>query len=615
MFTVVTISKLMLKYRQRVIFDNLNFEIKTTQKIGLIGSNGSGKTSLIKILAKKELPDLGEINFTKNTLTGYLPQDLVIDLKMTGSEYLGANQGFIDKLRLDSSYGDGQATSLLDATDALHYEARLERLLVDFGCVDLGRTLDTLSGGQVRRLALVSTLALNPNLLILDEPTNHLDLETIERLENYLRLYEGALVIVSHDRKFLDNTVTKMWEIIDRRIYEHDGDYTTFLIDKASRLENQKVLDWKRRQFLKRELRWVNSGVKARAVKDQGRMNRYNDVADKNNLYQEEKLKGSLPSAIRSGSRILEVTNFNLSLHNLELLKDFTFSFQEWQKIGLIGPNGSGKSTLLKALQNLMLQEIFKTSGTIKVGQNTQFLYLDQHQSELDLDKTPFEFLGNGQDRINFGYDTVSTRKYLQDWLFDGARFNTPIRYLSGGEKSRLSLIKKLTSPTNFLVLDEPTNDLDLDTLRTLEEGLDNLECPILIVSHDRYFLNRVCNTIFSLDKDGGLEVIQGNFDDWASRHGKMTALRNSQKNSENPELKNPKTTKEELKIKKANQIRIRDLESQINKIEIRIMGITAEFNNSELYKDPDKLKELEKKLNGNKRSLAELMFEWESLL
>ncbi len=617
MFTVVTVSKLMLKYRQKIIFDDLNFEIKTQEKIGLIGSNGAGKSSLIKILARKELPDAGEVNFTKNTLTGYLPQDLVIDLNIMGSEYLMENQEFINKLRLDSSGGDSRATSILDATDGWNYEGRLVQLLNDFGCMDLNRKLNTLSGGQVRRLTLAGTLALNPNFLILDEPTNHLDLETIEKLENYLRLYSGALIIVSHDRKFLDNTVTKMWEIIDKRIYEHSGDYTTFLIDKFSRLENHKVLDWKRRQFLKRELKWVRSGVKARAVKDQGRMNRFKELVSKDNLHQEEKLKGNLPNAIRSGSRILEVTNLNLFLNDKNLLKDFTFSFQEWQKIGFIGPNGSGKSTLLRALQNLMLQEIFKTSGTIKVGQNTQFLYLDQHQVELDLDKTPFEFLGHGRDRINFGYGTVSTHKYLQDWLFDGGRANTPIRYLSGGEKSRLSLIKKLTNPTNFLVLDEPTNDLDLDTLRTLEEGLNNLECPILIVSHDRYFLDRVCNTIFSLDKDGGLEIIQGNFSDWAKKHGKMTALRNTDKNSENQtdqDSKKPKADKEQIKADKLKKVRSRELEAQIDKLEIRIMGITLEFNDTELYKNQEKVKELEKKLNGNKRVLAELMFEWENL-
>ncbi len=614
MQTLLIAKNLGLHYGDRTIFENLSFELHSGKIIGVIGRNGAGKSSLLKILATNDGFDEGEIIKTNGVNVGFLEQQPAI-LDVTVAEKIAlAKKPIADLLQ---KYENEQNLELksdyferLQSIDAWSLDQRTEELRNVFQCPDVSKPLTECSGGELRRVDLICTFLTGSQVIILDEPTNHLDLQSIQTLEKYIKKHVGSILIVSHDRAFLDNVVTEMWEIWSTRIYKHDGGYTKYLEDKMARLENDLVIDWKKKQFLKRELEWVRAGVKARGVKDKGRMKRFEVLSGEKNNEQHETVDMVIPEPSHLGSRILDCEKVNLRVGDQYFVRDFSFSFQPWHKIGIVGNNGSGKTTFLKLLIGSQFNTDFEQTGTVKTGQNTRFLYLDQHKDQLNPDQIPFDFLSDGLERIQFGDSSIATRKYLEQWLFNKTKYTTPIKQLSGGEQSRLLLAKNIASGGNFIILDEPTNDLDLDTLRVLEESIQNYAAPILIVSHDRYFLNRVCNMMLYFDGSGTIRTTLGNFDDFEQEQ-KEIAKYGSIQTKKPVEIEKPKMSqKEERQL----QAKIRDLEKLVEKTEASLEKVKAEFDNPELYENPQKSLVLHEKFRNAELKLGELMIEWERL-
>lgn len=619
--TLVKVKELSLSYQTKPIFENLNFEIGSGQRIGIVGQNGAGKSSLLKILSGQKNHDSGEIIVSKGVKIEYLPQDFESVGQQTAEEYIIEKTSDIrQKLAEFEQFPTQELFDKIEQLDGFNLEANKNKLLGLFQIPDPDKQLGEMSGGERRRIYLVGALLSSPDLLLLDEPTNHLDIGAVDVLESYLRSFEGAVVTISHDRFFLDRLTQNMWEINSGGVFYHEGNYTKYLQSKAARQANEKVIDWKLRQYLKRELEWVNSGVKARGTKDKGRLQRFEEAKAKRNRPDERQLNLILPEIIPLGSKILDVENYNLSLNERKFIVDFTFEYQPWHKIGLVGNNGSGKTTFLRALLKKPFPEIYQQSGTIKIGQNTHFLYLDQFKQDLNPELTPLEYISQGREKIPFGMIEISARKYLENWLFDKERYQTHIRFLSGGEKSRLVLAQKLTQPCNFLILDEPTNDLDLDTIRVLEEALVDFPAPIIVVSHDRSFLNRVCNNIFGFDSNGKIKIVTGNYDDFKEKYPSLNSLVLTQtvnnfstlqvsQTSYNQNVQsNQSTNPKEERRKKAEAAK---LEKEIAKTESRIKSLKDRFDDPEIYKNMPKVSKMHHELEELEKTLELTMQSW----
>ena len=629
MSVLLQAKNISLHHQTRTIFEQLSFEIASTNRIGIVGRNGTGKSSLLKALAGRQGLDFGDLVFSRGVSVSYLEQDTNLQNQFNSqlqTQNLSQNSESKDNLAENNTVStvleQSQVTikkkiaeyeltansdllEELQNTDAWQLDARVNLLKKEFDCPPNDQTIQTLSGGQKRRLELIIALIPNSPLLILDEPTNHLDLNIIAKLEKYLTSYRGAVLIVSHDRTFLNNTVNIMWELYQTRIYSHDGNYDDYLDHKASRVLNEETIEWKKQQYLQRELKWVRAGVKARGTKDKGRMKRFDEL-NSQEYNPEQNLDLLLPEATRLGARVVDLEKVSLIKGDQKLVNNFSFSFQPWHRIGIVGNNGSGKTTFLKLIIGQEFDDNYSRLGTIKIGQNTDFLYLDQHKSNLNPETNAFEFIGQGKERISFGTGEIATRKYLESWLFDKEKYLTPIKYLSGGEKSRLALLKNLTRPANFLILDEPTNDLDLDTVRVLEEALINFAGPVIVVSHDRTFLNRVCNNIFGFDGAGSINVVTGNYDDFEKidKLGKeFSSIKVQKNNAEN-----------QAKITRQKSAKIRELEKTIAQKEQQLEKLKVKFENPQIYLDTKKVTELDAENKYLERTIEQLMREWEIL-
>ena len=633
MTSLLVATELELHYNHKTFLDKLNFVLEDRNVVGLVGRNGCGKSSLLKILSNQIDYDGGKIEFKKNTKLGYLPQDFEMNLESTVvAQVLESSKWIVD---LISEYNEIKIESQhkhdLFEQISKYQGWELEKHIVDlcqkFGVTMNDKKLGQLSGGESRRLALVCTLIGFPDILILDEPTNHLDLGAIEMLEKIIKNYSGAVLMVSHDRYFLDNVATKMWELHKGSFFVHNGGYTKYLENKATRMEIQNSADWKKQQFLKRELDWVRAGVKARGTKDKGRLKRFYELKSSGEMEQDLSVQMILPEPKPQGSRVMEVEKIyfeiedkaiktvknkvqeisaNSNQNNLarSIIHDFSFSFQSGQKIGILGNNGVGKTTFL----NLLMSQILPTKGTIKTGVNTEFLYFDQKKTNLNLGKTPFDELGDGNEKFLFGDILVSTRKYLESWLFDRQKYDTTIKHLSGGEKSRLILAKILAKGGNFLILDEPTNDLDLDTLRVLEESLVEFEGTSLIVSHDRYFLNRVCNYIFAFEGNGAITISTGNYDQYLAKKIDPMLIKSYRE----------ALREKERQIKQAQKNtdnHLKKIESEIEQVETKIEDLKKPFDDPDFFiKEQNRAIKLHKMISDWERELERLMKKWEVL-
>ena len=504
---------LTLAFGLRRVLDGATIAVSEGEKVGLVGRNGAGKTSLLRLLAGVEQPDSGEISRRRQLRAGYLPQEFALDDAATVRANVEAGAadlvGWLRRYE-EPDVPPAEQVELLhqiEAADGWNFDARLTAILNALSAPPADAVVGPLSGGEKRRVALARALVAQPDLLLLDEPTNHLDAESIGWLEEFLRSYRGAVVFVTHDRYFLDRLATRVVEVDQGRCFSHPGNYTAYLESKALRQQIDEQTERRRQRFLRSELEWVRAGVRAQRSKSKHRMASYYAVEGLEAPPEEREMDLLIPPPPPLGNTIVDLKNAGARVGDRWLFRGLTHQFLAGECVGVVGRNGVGKTTLLQ----MCLGRRAPDEGTAVVGKRTVFNYIDQTRVALDDSKSVLDEIKDQDESVNFGDQKISARGYLRRFLFTDDRINDRVGSLSGGERGRLMLAKVLKRGGNFLILDEPTNDLDLPTLRLLEEALADFGGCVLVVSHDRYFLDRVCDRVLAFE-EGGVFVQPGNF-------------------------------------------------------------------------------------------------------
>ncbi len=618
---ILTATDLEVRYNEQVVLNKASLTICERDRIGMVGRNGSGKSTFLRILTGGQEADAGAFTRRRDLVTGYLsqeftlnPQKNVLDNILDGAKHvLDLIQEF-ESLPAESKRHE-QLEERIMALDGWGLDHRIKTAMSHLNVPDGERSIETLSGGEKRRVAMCRTIISRPELLVLDEPTNHLDPESIEWVGDFLENFPGAFLVVTHDRYFLDRVATSIVELSNGTFYSYTGNYTDYLLSKAERQATEEMVEHKRQMFLRRELEWVRRGPKARTTKSKSRLDRYFDVAGQAGPEIESEVELIIPPPPQLGNRVVELSNVGMTLGGKSLFSDFSFTFENGMKIGVAGRNGLGKTTLLKAI----IGELAPTEGTVKVGQLTRFNYVDQGRLKLREEKTVYEEVSDGTEFVIFGDDKLSLRAYLKRFLFTDERINTQVKYLSGGERSRLLLARILKDGGNFLILDEPTNDLDLPTLRVLEEALLAFPGCIMVVSHDRYFLNRVCSGIIAFEGNPELAYSVGDYDYYLekkTRKGKPAAAI-SPKLSPAPLPKaiasSPPARGRKLSFKETRELE--SMEAQITGVEGEIARIEALFATPDFHQQHGRQsKDLLTEVAVAKEKLAGLYARWAEL-
>ena len=490
---LVTIEHLSKSYTERLLFDDASFSINEGEKVGLLGINGTGKSTLLKILAGLEEPDEGSVARRRNLYIRYLPQ--IPEFKEGDTV-------------LESIMRDNEKESHYSSRDEMQVEAK--SMLNELGITDHDAKMETLSGGQRKRVALASVLMSRAELLILDEPTNHLDSVMADWLEEYLRNFKGALLMITHDRYFLDSVVKRIVELDKGKFYNYQGGYQSFLTLKAERLDMTEAAERKRQSILRMELQWMQRGARARSTKQKAHIQRYEELQERKGPEYDRNVE--LESiASRLGRTTVELKDISKSYGDKVLLKDFTYIFLKNDRVGIIGPNGSGKSTLMKIIAGWVQPD----SGTTEIGQTVKLGYFSQENEAMDESLRVIDYIKNAAEYVKTKDGSISASQMLERFLFPSSVQYTVIGKLSGGEKRRLYLLRILMEAPNVILLDEPTNDLDIQTLVILEDYLDTFPGIVITVSHDRYFLDRVVNRIFAFEGDGRVQQYEGGYTDY----------------------------------------------------------------------------------------------------
>lgn len=507
-------------FGDRTVLDQLSFGLSQGQKVALVGINGSGKSTLLKVLTGLETPDSGEIVFRNDIIVRSLLQnpqfrdgqtilDAVFDERDPTHKLLMAYERAL--LKSDSSELS-KLIEAIDAADGWNLESQAKQVLGKLGLHQLDLEVSKLSGGQQKRIALASVLIQKPDLLILDEPTNHLDIETIEWLENYLGQSNMAIVLVTHDRYFLEKVTDEIIELDQGKVYHYKGNYAYFLEKKAERASSEEASIDKAKNLYRKELDWIRRQPKARGTKAKYRVDAFQETKSKAFSGQHQQDLQLSAQAQRQGKKVLEVNHLTHSFSNTPLIKDFSYVFQRKDRVGIVGPNGSGKTTMIR----LLMQELSPTSGEVIKGQTTRFGYYKQTELGFNDDQTIIDFAKSIAEVVEVGKGkTVPVSQFLSRFLFPPDVQYKPIGKLSGGEKRRLQMLQVLIQSPNFLILDEPTNDLDLITLNTLEAYLESFDGCLILVSHDRYFMDKLVDHLFVFDGSGTIRDFPGNYTDY----------------------------------------------------------------------------------------------------
>src|SRR5438477_6425195 len=474
MSTILTATELTVRYHEQVILNGATLAIDEGERIGLVGRNGCGKTTFLRILAGLQSPDSGQVTRRRELVVSYLPQDFLLDATKSVEENIRDGARHVLDLIAEfesppaESKRHGELEDRIAALEGWTLDQRIAMAMSHLNCPAGGRRMDTLSGGEKRRVAMCRALVSRPELLMLDEPTNHLDPESIDWVADFLEAFHGTFLVVTHDRYFLDRVARRMIELSDGRFYSHAGNYTDYLLAKAERQTADAVIEHKRQMFLKKELAWVRQGPRAQRSKQKNRFERYYETAAQAGPVIEEDVELCIPPPPQLGNRTVELRNLGMEIGGKKLFSGFSYTFENGQRIGVCGRNGLGKTTLLKAIMG----QLAPTEGTVKTGQLTKFNYVDQGRLQLNEERTVLDEVADGTEFVQWGNATLSVRSYLKRFLFADDRITTPVKKLSGGERSRLLLARILKSGGNFLIIDEPTNELDLPTLRVLEADL-----------------------------------------------------------------------------------------------------------------------------------------------
>ena len=504
------------------VFENIHLNFLPGVKIGVVGVNGAGKSSLLRIMAGMDKDFTGEAWAAKGATVGYLPQEPHLDpaLNVRENVMLGvaAKKGKLDRYNeLAMNYSDETADEMaklqdeIDAENLWDLDSQIDVAMEALRCPPDDADVESLSGGERRRVALCKLLLEAPDMLLLDEPTNHLDAETIAWLQKHLIEYPGTILIVTHDRYFLDDITGWILELDRGRGIPYEGNYSAWLEQKAKRLEQEAREDKAKQKTLERELEWIRAGAKARQAKQKARINAYNELAGKS---EREKLSNAqiiIPNGQRLGGKVIEVEGLKKAMGDKLLIEDLTFSLPPGGIVGVIGPNGAGKSTLFKMLTGNETPD----AGQITYGDTVQLSYVDQSRDALDPNKTVWEEISGGAELIDLGDAQVNSRAYCSSFNFKGGDQQKKVGLLSGGERNRVHMAKLLKSGGNVLLLDEPTNDLDVETLQALEAALEDFAGCAVIISHDRFFLDRLCTHILAFEGDAHVEWFEGNFEDY----------------------------------------------------------------------------------------------------
>ena len=530
-FSMVGVGKIYPPQKQ--VLKNIYLSFFYGAKIGIIGLNGSGKSSLLKIIAGLDKSYQGEVVFSPGYSVGYLEQDPQLDPDKTVIEVVREGvQPIMDLLaefdKVNEAFGDpdvlddpdkmnaliarqSELQDKLDAADAWNIDSSLERAMDALQCPPDDQVIKTLSGGERRRVALCRLLLQQPDVLLLDEPTNHLDAESIDWLEQHLQQYPGTVIAITHDRYFLDHVAGWILELDRGEGIPWKGNYSSWLDQKTKRMAQEEKQASKRRKTLERELEWVRMAPKARQAKGKARLNSYDRLLNEDQKAREERLEIFIPNGPRLGQKVIEATSLAKAFGKKRLFNDLSFSLPPNGIVGVIGPNGAGKTTLFR----LIMGQETPDNGTFDVGETVKIAYVDQTHHDLLPEKTVYEVISQGTETFRMGGRDVNARAYLSKFNFTGADQEKKIGVLSGGERNRLHLAMALKEEGNVLLLDEPTNDIDVNTLRALEEGLDDFAGCAVVVSHDRWFLDRICTHILSFEGDGNVVFYEGSYSDY----------------------------------------------------------------------------------------------------
>ncbi|HSL88012.1 MAG TPA: ABC-F family ATP-binding cassette domain-containing protein [Ignavibacteriaceae bacterium] len=616
---ILTALELEIHFGEQIILDKASLSVHEGDRIGLVGRNGAGKSTFLKIISGLIQADSGEVAKKKNLVTGFLSQEF--SLNESSTVYENILDGAEAETNLIKEYEntpfDAPNKHHLEETilrmDSWNLEKRINILIRSLNAPDGNRKISALSGGEKRRVALCRALISKPDLLILDEPTNHLDTKSIEWLEDFLAEYKGTCIFVTHDRYFLDRISNRIVELSSAVFYSYQGNYTEYLINKAERQAVKEVEERKRQMFLKRELEWVRRGPKARRTKAKSRLDNFYEIASQQNNDVDINVDLIIPPAERLGKKVVELKNAGIKLGDKILFENFNFDFEGGKKIGVVGPNGAGKTTLLK----LILGELSPTKGKIESGESTQFNYVDQARLFLNDNDTVIKAIGEGSEIVQFGKHQLNVWTYLRRFLFNDDRINTLVGRLSGGEKSRLTLAKILCRGGNFLMLDEPTNDLDLPTLRILEEALISFEGCVMVVSHDRYFLNRVCSGILALEGNGEIYYSEGDYDYYVEkrmlREKEIDGL-TTKVNKELP-LSKARTKAKPKKLSYKDALELDSIQKKIIEAESEVERIEKIFTSPDFYdKFATQTNQLNFELEQAKEKVIRLYDRWDEL-
>ena len=530
-FSMVGVSKIYPPQKQ--VLKNIYLSFFYGAKIGIIGLNGSGKSSLLKIIAGIDKSYQGEVVFSPGYSVGYLEQEPQLDPDKTVIDVVREGvQPIMDLLaefdKVNEAFGDpdvledpdkmdaliarqAELQDKLDAADAWNIDSKLERAMDALQCPPDDQTIGTLSGGERRRVALCRLLLQQPDVLLLDEPTNHLDAESIDWLEQHLQQYPGTVIAITHDRYFLDHVAGWILELDRGEGIPWKGNYSSWLDQKTKRMAQEEKQASKRRKTLERELEWVRMAPKARQAKGKARLSSYDRLLNEDQKEREERLEIFIPNGPRLGNKVIEASSLAKAFGKKQLFKDLNFSLPPNGIVGVIGPNGAGKTTLFR----LIMGQERPDAGTFDVGETVKIAYVDQTHHDLLPEKSVYEVISQGVESFRMGGRDVNARAYLSKFNFSGADQEKKIGVLSGGERNRLHLAMALKEEGNVLLLDEPTNDIDVNTLRALEEGLDDFAGCAVVVSHDRWFLDRICTHILSFEGDGEVVYYEGSYSDY----------------------------------------------------------------------------------------------------
>ena len=614
---VVSARELNLSIGTLNLLSDASLTIHEQDRIGLVGRNGAGKSTLLKVISGIEAPSSGEIASKKNLQIGYLPQDFELDSEKTVLQNIMDGAGHILKLIKEyeslppASSRASQLEEEISHRQGWDLEHRAEVLMQSLNTPPKDAITGPLSGGEKRRIAMCKTLISEPDFLILDEPTNHLDTESIEWLEECLNKFQGAILLVTHDRYFLDRVSTHIYDLEDGKIRYYEGNYSAYLLQKAEEEATAELVEHKRQQILKKELAWLRAGVKARTTKSKSRIQRYHDEAGKEGFERKLDTEMIIPRAPLLGNKTVNLNSVSKSYGGKTLFENLDLEFEADTRIGIVGRNGLGKSTLV----NIILGRVEPDSGTVEVGQRTQFNYIDQNRVALNPDKTVLEEVADGNENIYIGEQKISARSYLRRFLFTDQKINTKIHRLSGGEKSRLTLAKILKDGGNFLILDEPTNDLDLATLRILEESLINFEGCVLVISHDRYFLNRVCQKILAFEGNGRLVYQEGDYDYYLEKRKEAEKQQSAVKPVPVETVEENREKPQARKLKWKEERELEEMEDKILELETETEELESMFNQPDFYeKHGNEAVQLTEKLNSMKSEIEKLYARWEEL-